>query len=203
MQKFKPKKLDVQYCYIDHLSSYIDQELPKSQMAMVKAHLRICDNCRLELIQLRQVNATLQRAEPISASPEFLGKIWAHTRQKQQKTLYFWSNQLTKRIHSLLSLSLISFLPFFTNYRKIMRLSMVSFSLLVGTLFYCQIPTPPIFSLTNQPTRPQNSIEYVELTSVILAGENNRQLRQLPHPMLSAFKWQSNSLTETNTRTQP
>ena len=203
MQKSEPKKIDLQYCYIDHLSSYIDQELPKSQMAMVKAHLQVCDNCRLELIQLRQVNATLQRTKPISASPEFLGNIWEHTRRRQQKTLYFWSNQLTKRIHYLLSLFLISFLPFFTNYRKIMRLSMVSFSLLVGTLFYFQIPTPPIFSLTNQPARPQNSIEYVKLTSVILTGENNRQLRQLPHPMLSSFKWQSNSLTETNTRTQP
>ena len=94
MQKFEPKKWEIEdCCYIGQLSSYLDQELPKPEMKMVEAHLEDCDDCRFELMQLRQVDIVLRGEEPISPSPEFLINVRTLIKKRKQKPRKFWFNR--------------------------------------------------------------------------------------------------------------
>ena len=123
MQKFESKKLEISDCYIDQLSSYLDQELPKPEMKMVEAHLENCYDCRLELIQLRQVDNVLRGEESISPSSEFLTNVRTQIKKRQRKSRKFWFDQFVSAVNY--------FLPCFSNNRKIIRLSIVTTNILV------------------------------------------------------------------------
>ena len=195
MQKFESKKLEISDCYIDQLSSYLDQELPKPEMKMVEAHLESCYDCRLELIQLRQVDNVLRGEESISPSSEFLTNVRTQIKKRQRKSRKFWFDQFVSAVNY--------FLPCFSSNRKIIRLSIVSLSIVIGIILHSQLLTLPTSLSENQLNKSHKITEYFEFTNLVLADSNDRQLQQLPHPMSSEFQWKYNSLTKTNQYSQP
>jgi len=195
MQKFESKKLEISDCYIDQLSSYLDQELPKPEMKMVEAHLENCYDCRLELIQLRQVDNVLRGEESISPSSEFLTNVRTQIKKRQRKSRKFWFDQFVSAVNY--------FLPCFSSNRKIIRLSIVSLSIVIGIILHSQLLTLPTSLSENQLNKSHKITEYFEFTNLVLADSNDRQLQQLPHPMSSEFQWKYNSLTKTNQYSQP
>ena len=195
MQKFESKKLEISDCYIDQLSSYLDQELPKPEMKMVEAHLENCYDCRLELIQLRQVDNVLRGEESISPSSEFLTNVRTQIKKRQRKSRKFWFDRFVNAVNY--------FLPCFSSNRKIIRLSIVSLSIVIGIILHAQHPTLPSSLSENQLNKSHKITEYFEFTNLVLADSNDRQLQQLPHPMSSEFQWKYNSLTKTNQYSQP
>ena len=195
MQKFESKKLEISDCYIDQLSSYLDQELPKPKMKMVEAHLENCYDCRLELIQLRQVDNVLRGEESISPSSEFLTNVRTQIKKRQRKSRKFWFDQFVSAVNY--------FLPCFSSNRKIIRLSIVSLSIVIGIILHSQLLTLPTSLSENQLNKSHKITEYFEFTNLVLADSNDRQLQQLPHPMSSEFQWKYNSLTKTNQYSQP
>ena len=195
MQKFESKKLEISDCYIDQLSSYLDQELPKPEMKMVEAHLENCYDCRLELIQLRQVDNVLRGEESISPSSEFLTNVRTQIKKRQRKSHKFWFDQFVSAVNY--------FLPCFSSNRKIIRLSIVSLSIVIGIILHSQLLTLPTSLSENQLNKSHKITEYFEFTNLVLADSNDRQLQQLPHPMSSEFQWKYNSLTKTNQYSQP
>ena len=204
MQKFEPKKWEIEdCCYIGQLSSYLDQELPEPEMKMVEAHLEDCDDCRFELMQLRQVDIVLRGEEPISPSPEFLINVRTLIKKRKRKPRKFWFNRFVNVtdyfLPSLIDLSL----SYFSRNRKIIQLSIVSLILLMGIILHFQLPTFQIFSSEKQSKEIHTITEYVESTNLVLADSGDRQLQQLPHPMSSAFQWKYSSLTTTNQYSQP
>ena len=195
MQKFESKKLEILDCYIDQLSSYLDQELPKPEMKMVEAHLENCYDCRLELIQLRQVDNVLRGEESISPSSEFLTNVRTQIKKRQRKSRKFWFDQFVSAVNY--------FLPCFSSNRKIIRLSIVSLSIVIGIILHSQLLTLPTSLSENQLNKSHKITKYFEFTNLVLADSNDRQLQQLPHPMSSEFQWKYNSLTKTNQYSQP
>ena len=195
MQKFESKKLEISDCYIDQLSSYLDQELPKPEMKMVEAHLENCYDCRLELIQLRQVDNVLRGEESILPSSEFLTNVRTQIKKRQRKSRKFWFDQFVSAVNY--------FLPCFSSNRKIIRLSIVSLSIVIGIILHSQLLTLPTSLSENQLNKSHKITEYFEFTNLVLADSNDRQLQQLPHPMSSEFQWKYNSLTKTNQYSQP
>ena len=195
MQKFESKKLEISDCYIYQLSSYLDQELPKPEMKMVEAHLENCYDCRLELIQLRQVDNVLRGEESISPSSEFLTNVRTQIKKRQRKSRKFWFDQFVSAVNY--------FLPCFSSNRKIIRLSIVSLSIVIGIILHSQLLTLPTSLSENQLNKSHKITEYFEFTNLVLADSNDRQLQQLPHPMSSEFQWKYNSLTKTNQYSQP
>ena len=195
MQKFESQKLEIADCYIDQLSSYLDQELPKPEMKMVEAHLENCYDCRLELIQLRQVDNVLRGEESISPSSEFLTNVRTQIKKRQRKSRKFWFDQFVSAVNY--------FLPCFSSNRKIIRLSIVSLSIVIGIILHSQLLTLPTSLSENQLNKSHKITEYFEFTNLVLADSNDRQLQQLPHPMSSEFQWKYNSLTKTNQYSQP
>ena len=195
MQKFESKKLEISDCYIDQLSSYLDQELPKPEMKMVEAHLESCYDCRLELIQLRQVDNVLRGEESFSPSSEFLTNVRTQIKKRQRKSRKFWFDRFVNAVNY--------FLPCFSSNRKIIRLSIVSLSIVIGIILHSQLPTLPTSLSENQLNKSHKITEYFEFTNLVLADSNDRQLQQLPHPMSSEFQWKYNSLTKTNQYSQP
>ena len=195
MQKFESKKLEISDCYIDQLSSYLDQELPKPEMKMVEAHLENCYDCRLELIQLRQVDNVLRGEESISPSSEFLTNVRTQIKKRQRKSRKFWFDRFVSAVNY--------FLPCFSSNRKIIRLSIVSLSIVIGIILHSQLLTLPTSLSENQLNKSHKITEYFEFTNLVLADSNDRQLQQLPHPMSSEFQWKYNSLTKTNQYSQP
>ena len=195
MQKFESKKLEISDCYIDQLSFYLDQELPKPEMKMVEAHLENCYDCRLELIQLRQVDNVLRGEESFSPSSEFLTNVRTQIKKRQRKSRKFWFDQFVSAVNY--------FLPCFSSNRKIIRLSIVSLSIVIGIILHSQLLTLPTSLSENQLNKSHKITEYFEFTNLVLADSNDRQLQQLPHPMSSEFQWKYNSLTMTNQYSQP
>ena len=195
MQKFESKKLEISDCYIDQLSSYLDQELPKPEMKMVEVHLESCYDCRLELIQLRQVDNVLRGEESISPSSEFMTNVRTQIKKRQRKSRKFWFDQFVSAVNY--------FLPCFSSNRKIIRLSIVSLSIVIGIILHSQLLTLPTSLSENQLNKSHKITEYFEFTNLVLADSNDRQLQQLPHPMSSEFQWKYNSLTKTNQYSQP
>lgn len=195
MQKFESKKLEISDCYIDQLSSYLDQELPKPEMKMVEAHLENCYDCRLELIQLRQVDNVLRGEESFSPSSEFLTNVRTQIKKRQRKSRKFWFDRFVSAVNY--------FLPCFSSNRKIIRLSIVSLSIVIGIILHSQLLTLPTSLSENQLNKSHKITEYFEFTNLVLADSNDRQLQQLPHPMSSEFQWKYNSLTKTNQYSQP
>ena len=195
MQKFESKKLEISDCYIDQLSSYLDQELPKPEMKMVEVHLESCYDCRLELIQLRQVDNVLRGEESFSPSSEFLTNVRTQIKKRQRKSRKFWFDQFVSAVNY--------FLPCFSSNRKIIRLSIVSLSIVIGIILHSQLLTLPTSLSENQLNKSHKITEYFEFTNLVLADSNDRQLQQLPHPMSSEFQWKYNSLTKTNQYSQP
>lgn len=195
MQKFESKKLEISDCYIDQLSSYLDQELPKPEMKMVEAHLESCYDCRLELIQLRQVDNVLRGEESFSPSSEFLTNVRTQIKKRQRKSRKFWFDRFVSAVNY--------FLPCFSSNRKIIRLSIVSLSIVIGIILHSQLLTLPTSLSENQLNKSHKITEYFEFTNLVLADSNDRQLQQLPHPMSSEFQWKYNSLTKTNQYSQP
>tara|TARA_B100000029_G_scaffold183735_1_gene181295 strand:+ start:2442 stop:3029 length:588 start_codon:yes stop_codon:yes gene_type:complete len=195
MQKFESKKLEISDCYIDQLSSYLDQELPKPEMKMVEAHLENCYDCRLELIQLRQVDNVLRGEESILPSSEFLTNVRTQIKKRQRKSRKFWFDRFVSAVNY--------FLPCFSSNRKIIRLSIVSLSIVIGIILHSQLLTLPTSLSENQLNKSHKITEYFEFTNLVLADSNDRQLQQLPHPMSSEFQWKYNSLTKTNQYSQP
>ena len=195
MQKFESKKLEISDCYIDQLSSYLDQELPKPEMKMVEAHLESCYDCRLELIQLRQVDNVLRGEESFSPSSEFLTNVRTQIKKRQRKSRKFWFDRFVSAVNY--------FLPCFSSNREIIRLSIVSLSIVIGIILHSQLLTLPTSLSENQLNKSHKITEYFEFTNLVLADSNDRQLQQLPHPMSSEFQWKYNSLTKTNQYSQP
>ena len=200
MQKFESKKLEISDCYIDQLSSYLDQELPKPEMKMVEAHLENCYDCRLESIQLRQVDNVLRGEESISPSSEFLTNVRTQIKKRQRKSRKFW---FVSAVNYFLPSPLDTFLPCFSSNRKIIRLSIVSLSIVIGIILHSQLLTLPTSLSENQLNKSHKNTKYFEFTNLVLADSNDRQLQQLPHPMSSEFQWKYNSLTKTNQYSQP
>ena len=189
MQKFEPKKWEIEdCCYTGQLSSYLDQELPKPEMKMVEAHLEDCDDCRFELMQLRQVDIVLRGEEPISPSPEFLINVRTLIKKRKQKPRKFWFNRFVNVTDYFLPSLIDPFLSYFSRNRKIIRLSIVSLILLMGIILHFQLATFQIFSSEKQSKKIHTITEYVESTNLVLADSGDRQLQQLPHPMSSAFQ---------------
>ena len=151
MQKFESKKLEILDCYIDQLSSYLDQELPKPEMKMVEAHLENCYDCRLELIQLRQVDNVLRGEESISPSSKFLTNVRTQIKKRQRKSRKFWFDRFVNAVNY--------FLPCFSSNRKIIRLSIVSLSIVIGIILHSQLLTLPT-SLSENQLNKSHKINY-------------------------------------------
>ena len=162
MQKFESKKLEILDCYIDQLSSYLDQELPKPEMKMVEAHLENCYDCRLELIQLRQVDNVLRGEESISPSSKFLTNVRTQIKKSQRKSRKFWFVSAVNY-----------FLPCFSSNRKIIRLSIVSLSIVIGIILHSQLLTLPTSLSENQLNKSHKITEYFEFTNLVLADSND------------------------------
>ena len=164
-------------------------------MKMVEAHLENCYDCRLESIQLRQVDNVLRGEESISPSSEFLTNVRTQIKKRQRKSRKFWFDQFVSAVNY--------FLPCFSSNRKIIRLSIVSLSIVIGIILHSQLLTLPTSLSENQLNKSHKITEYFEFTNLVLADSNDRQLQQLPHPMSSEFQWKYNSPTKTNQYSQP
>ena len=164
-------------------------------MKMVEAHLENCYDCRLESIQLRQVDNVLRGEESISPSSEFLTNVRTQIKKRQRKSRKFWFDQFVSAVNY--------FLPCFSSNRKIIRLSIVSLSIVIGIILHSQLLTLPTSLSENQLNKSHKITEYFEFTNLVLADSNDRRLQQLPHPMSSEFQWKYNSPTKTNQYSQP
>jgi hypothetical protein len=52
---------------LEWLEAYLDGELKGGRLHQVEAHLQVCEDCRAELLALRQLSALLQAAAPVSS----------------------------------------------------------------------------------------------------------------------------------------
>jgi Putative zinc-finger len=78
----------------DHLSTYLDHDLPLQMRALCDQHLAACPQCRHELAQLHTVTAWVRGLPRIEPSPVFLQQVCERVERLPHRSQLSWFRRL-------------------------------------------------------------------------------------------------------------
>lgn len=94
---------------LEWMTMALDGELPEEERRVLKAHLEVCDRCRVQWEQLQAAEEVLRRAPILSPPPGFVGRVMAQVdRRRARRRAFFGSLALAAGTALVL---FIGFLP--------------------------------------------------------------------------------------------